>query len=130
MTMQPITNAAPCADPDHQTASLAIKSRRLRAALLTATLLVAAAACAPIRPAGSRDVGNMAYPDPLRQGTLTAVILPGRQEQDTGNMAYPVPLPQGNLGTTAFSGRLPPDTGNMAYPDPNPVGTIATTTLR
>lgn len=87
--------------PSHGFVFRPAKSWQIQALLLTATLLAASvAACAPVDLGGTRDVGNMAYPDPLPQGNLDTVTLSGRQPRDTGNMAYPAPSPVGNIATT------------------------------
>ena len=48
------------------------------------------------------DTGNMAYPDPLRQGNFATVKPVGpNRPVDTGNMAYPLP------GVPGISTRVP-----------------------
>lgn len=62
---------------------------------------------------------------------VVGCALPGDSgPRDVGSMAYPAPLAQGTVATTSTSGRTPSDTGSMAYPTPLPQGTVATTTVR
>ena len=95
--------------------------------LLAASCLVAG--CTSPGDGGPRDVGNMAYPTPLPQGTVATTSTFRRAGPDTGSMAYPDPLPQGAIGrTTARPQGF--DTGNMAYPTPLPQEAVATTITR
>lgn len=66
---------------------------------LSLALGISAAACTAERPAAPFDVGNMAYPEPLPQGEISARAVSGRTF-DTGNMAFPTPLPQGDIAVT------------------------------
>lgn len=102
------------------------------AVALLAVACAAVAGCSPQVDLYPRDVGNMAYPTPLPQGTVATTASLDRRPLDTGSMAYPDPAPQGSLVTTAVGGqrRQAFDTGNMAYPTPLPEGNVANTRVR
>lgn len=103
--------------------------RSIRAIVAVVGFSALAAACSYEPTDQPRDVGNMAYPQPLPQGNLSTTLVEGRRPRDTGNMAYPEPLPEGVVGRAAAS-RQAFDTGNMSYPPPLPAGNGPVTRIR
>jgi hypothetical protein len=72
----------------------ALRTPRIVLAVIGLCALAAACSNAPID--GARDIGNMAYPQPLPAGTLSTTAFSGRQPQGSSGMAYSTPLPKGN----------------------------------
>ena len=101
----------------------------LRACIVAIGMGGLAAACSSAPFDLPRDVGNMAYPQPLPQGNLSTTATAGRLPRDTGNMAYPDPLPAGFVGRVVVT-RQGFDTGNMAYPQPVAAGSGPATLVR
>lgn len=71
-----------------------------RSSLASVSVTLLAAGCTSTIDTAPRDVGNMAYSEPLLQGNLSITAVTGRQTRDTGNMAYLYPQPAGNIGAT------------------------------